>query len=72
MSTHQAPVTSRIRMPGKHSGWDRSGGGSRAATAVQTASTTSGRNARMMPGTSTVSSIRGQHPASKPDHPADR
>jgi hypothetical protein len=65
MSTHEAPVTSRIRMPRNHScqrpvvddqssGWDRSGGGSRAATAVQTASTTSGRNARMMPGTSTM------------------
>jgi hypothetical protein len=26
----------------------------------------------MMPGTSTVPSVRGQHPAPKPDHPADR
>jgi hypothetical protein len=39
-----------------------------AYSADQTASTTSGSNARMMSDTSTVSSVDGQHPARKPGH----
>jgi hypothetical protein len=73
MSTHDAPVTSRNRIPRKQSrsgtrgrwqpsGCVRGGGGIKGSIAAQMASTTSGSRARMM--TSVLHQVigRGKHP----------